>query len=155
MTALRIVVGLDGEPWVITADFTIHRRQAGNWQQLPGHAIDLSIGPEGSVWAIGASPPAPGHDGPVLRWTGEDWDLTGATGIAVAVGTDGFPWIVNSRFVVHRLARDIRWVEIPGCEQRVEGHVPVEQKAFAVAKANSGGGAGRPMGVLGSTRYIQ
>src|SRR5690606_15663226 len=41
------------------------------WEQIPGEAQDIGVGPDGSVWAVGAS--HYGHDYGLYQWDGRGW----------------------------------------------------------------------------------
>lgn len=66
------------------------------WQQLPGRASAISVGPNGSVWSLGVTP-VPGGFG-VYHWDPSNWTWNAIPGGAVrlAVDSEGNPWIVNS-----------------------------------------------------------
>ena len=62
--ALRISVGPDGMPWVVTEQRTIYRWASDHFELMPGLANDIGIGADGSVWVIGYSPAAVGYSLP-------------------------------------------------------------------------------------------
>jgi radical SAM protein with 4Fe4S-binding SPASM domain len=74
MKALRIVVGPDGNPWIVTADHAICRWNGAKWQTMPGRAQDISVGADGSIWAIGVAGRSSENNAPIWRWNGRDWD---------------------------------------------------------------------------------
>jgi peptidoglycan hydrolase-like protein with peptidoglycan-binding domain len=56
--AVRIAVGPDGIPWVLTASNNFYRYttsdpMTGNWSPVTGLSTDLAIGPSGYVWSYG------------------------------------------------------------------------------------------------------
>jgi len=62
------------------------------WELLPGRARDIGVGADGSVWIIGSA----SGDGDVFRWNGSGWTAIGGSGVLIAVGPNGEPWVVNS-----------------------------------------------------------
>ncbi len=53
--ALRISLGPDGRPWVVTKSGAIYGMVHRSFQRLPGEAQDIGVGGDGSVWVIGAA----------------------------------------------------------------------------------------------------
>jgi streptogramin lyase len=58
------------------------------WEQVPGAALDIEIGPDGEVWMIG-------QDEGIYRWTGSDWEQVVGTAVRIAVGPSGEPWVLD------------------------------------------------------------
>jgi hypothetical protein len=80
--------------------------------------VDIAIGDEGGVWAIGATNIGPGGNG-VFQWNGSSWvqDPSGAAGMRIAVERnstlDGRPWVVTANNQIWR--RDgTSWTQMPG-----------------------------------------
>jgi radical SAM protein with 4Fe4S-binding SPASM domain len=114
MIVVRIAVSPDGDPWIITADLAIYRRHGSGWQRMPGSAMSIAAGSEGSVWAIGTCQSTPEGGHPILRWNGSDWDEIEGTAVDIAIGPDGLPWSVDGRQVIRRLTQDKGWIRVPG-----------------------------------------
>jgi hypothetical protein len=66
------------------------------WQKLPGAATAISIGANGSVWALGATPVVGGYG--IYHWDAKTWTWKAVPGAAVRIAVDpnGNPWVVNS-----------------------------------------------------------
>ncbi len=61
------------------------------WEPLPGRAKDIAAGADGSVWIVGSGL----TNGDVYKWNGSTWVLIGGSGVFIAVGPQGDPWVVN------------------------------------------------------------
>jgi hypothetical protein len=104
--ASRVAAARDGQPWVVNASGQIYRREKGahgyadgSWRMVDGaRATDVAVGADWSVWIIDTTP-GPGGNGngiarlmdPVQR----TWKKIAGEAIAIAVGPDGQPWVVN------------------------------------------------------------
>lgn len=94
---IRIAVGPNGDPWILTAAGQIFCPQPNGWgPPLPGLGIDIAVGANGSAWLIGTNPVGTANDGGVYRWEGRQWVDVGGGGVRIAVAPDGTPWLVNS-----------------------------------------------------------
>ncbi len=90
-------------------------------EQLPGTATDISVGADGSVWAIGTTPAPGGFD--ILHWNASSWTWKQDAGVAsrgavrIAVGPDGDPWIVNSSGEIFHWTGS--WQQYPGAARDI------------------------------------
>jgi hypothetical protein len=91
--AVKVALGPDGKPWRITPDGDIYRRAESMWQQIPGKALDLEVGADGSVWSIGLNETGDGNA--MLRWSGTTWEPIDGAASIIAVASNGLPWHVN------------------------------------------------------------
>jgi hypothetical protein len=99
---IRIAVGPDGCPWVVTHQMEVMTWTANSWallppllcrsQMIPGDPIDIGVGTNGSVWVV-TSPPN-GEPG-IFHWNGASWDAVEGTEIGVSVRPDGMPRVVT------------------------------------------------------------
>jgi hypothetical protein len=48
----KVAVTPDGHPWILDVRGEIFAWRQGSWHKVPGRAENLSIGPDGGVWAI-------------------------------------------------------------------------------------------------------
>jgi kumamolisin len=106
--AIRIAIGPDGLPWVITWQMQILRSTAFGWQSLPppprksglvpGEGVDLGIGSNGSVWLV-TNPPT--DEPSIFHWNGRSWDPVEGAGVAVSVRPDGLPWVITPRAEIY------------------------------------------------------
>jgi len=81
------------------------------WQRMPGEATDISIGADGSVWAIGTDERNGGYG--IYHWNGDSWDRQSGGAVRIAVDPNGNPWIVNSEQDIYRWVND-QWEKLPG-----------------------------------------
>lgn len=81
------------------------------WEEIPGEATDIGVGPDGSVWAVGAS--HYGYDYGLYYWSGDGWYEQRGSAVRVDVDPRGRPWIVNDNHEIWRLDRG-RWERIAG-----------------------------------------
>ena len=104
--ALRIDVDPLGRPWVVNFDHEIYRLDSnGYWQRMPGFALDIGIGADGSVWVAN-------FEG-IYHWNGLDWINYGGSGSRIDVGPDGQPWVVGFSDRIYTLEHG-EWVQLPG-----------------------------------------
>lgn len=61
------------------------------WELLPGRAKDIAVGGDGSVWIVGNG----FGNRDVFRWNGSTWIEVGGSGVLIAAGPQGDPWLVN------------------------------------------------------------
>jgi len=99
-TGIRLDVGVNGQVWYVKRDGSIDRytgqlpknnrlTQASDWSTVSGKAIDVSIGDDGTVWAVGKTKKP-------MKWTGNAWqNLSSPSGLkGIAVDRTGLPWAV-------------------------------------------------------------
>lgn len=104
--ALRIDVDPFGRPWVVNFDHEIYRLDSnGFWQRMPGFALDIGIGADGSVWVAN-------FEG-IYFWNGLEWINFGGAGSRIDVGPNGQPWVVSLSDRIYTLV-DGDWVQLPG-----------------------------------------
>lgn len=103
--AIRIDVDPDGNPWIINDEDNIYRWINGDWQRLPGEALDVGIGADGSVWVAS-------YEG-IYFWDGQGWIDFGGSGSRIDVGPDGRPWVVGFSDRIYTLV-DNHWQRLPG-----------------------------------------
>ena len=106
----RVAVDLNGFPWLLNADGTLHhfvRSSAGKeeWELVPLKAIDIAVGSSGAVWAIDA-------ERRIVRLRSGAWESIGGAGVKIAVDPSGDPWVVSpSGDVAHWTGSG--WTQIP------------------------------------------
>jgi Tectonin domain len=82
-----------------------------SFRRLPGKAVDIGGGADGSVWVVGINPVLGGNG--IYRWTGSSWAGFEGGAVRIAVGPDGSPWVANSaKQIFHRSGS--AWVRYPG-----------------------------------------
>ncbi|HEY5741382.1 MAG TPA: tectonin domain-containing protein, partial [Terrimicrobiaceae bacterium] len=93
---VRIDVDPSGNPWMVNAKGEIFRRVKDKWERLPGHAKDIGVGADGTVWIIGTNPFSTEGDFGPHRWAENDWLGVEGGGVQISVDKSGLPWMVNS-----------------------------------------------------------
>ncbi len=87
------------------------------WEKLPGTAQGISVGADGSVWAVGSKPAGEGYA--ALRWNGKDWDeVGGVAATRIAVDPKGVPWVINVKHEIVRREKEA-WEKLPGKAQDI------------------------------------
>ncbi|HUF08298.1 MAG TPA: tectonin domain-containing protein, partial [Rhodothermales bacterium] len=91
------LVGISAGPntvWGVNAGNQIWRYANGQWQQMPGAATAVAVGPKGDVWALGTSAVSGGKN--ILQWSASTNSWTAVDGglVQISVGPDGL-WGVN------------------------------------------------------------
>ena len=99
-----------GDPVVVRQD-SITDDLVVDWQLLPGQANDISMGADGSLWVIGATPVAGGYS--IHQWTGNNWQRVAGGATEIAVAPNGTPWVVNDRGNIYQRVGN-QWQKLPG-----------------------------------------
>lgn len=92
------------------------------WSGLPGCALDIGVGADGTAWVTGCDE---GPDGTLYRWNGSNWtaDAASGAGARLDVGPTGVPWVVASDGTIWRKssssASSGSWSQLPGCAQDI------------------------------------
>jgi hypothetical protein len=89
----------------------IYHSRGDLFDRMPGTAVDVAVGREGSVWIIGT-------DAGIYRWMGTLWQRVEGSGMAISVDRVGEPWIVNaSGDVYHRVTG--KFVKLEGAARDI------------------------------------
>ncbi|MFC1746219.1 tectonin domain-containing protein [Candidatus Riflebacteria bacterium] len=88
--AVRVDVDKNGNPWVVNqvGDIWWHEVKRKKWHKLTGKAIDISCGPDGSIWILGLNKT-------VYKWTGKTWVQGEGKGYHITVDHRGLPWVIG------------------------------------------------------------
>jgi len=87
----RIAVDPRGVPWVVNSGHQIFYSptNGASWVNVPGGALDIGVGSEGSVWIVGT-------DGSVWKYNGAGgWSKADGNLTNITVDNHGNPWGVN------------------------------------------------------------
>lgn len=89
---------------VLTADDAVALSgKYDEFEQLPGHLLDVGAGSGGAVWGIGTGLVGSGAGGHTVHaWTGSSWFRVTGAADRIAVGPDGVPWLVNAQNEIYR-----------------------------------------------------
>lgn len=81
------------------------------WEWLPGEALDIGVGADGTAWAVGMNPH--GFDYGLYSWDGRRWQESSGAAVRVDVDPLGRPWIINDEHEIYLLDRGY-WKRMPG-----------------------------------------
>jgi hypothetical protein len=130
-------------PWTITVS-PLSPRSTNGWVQVPGAATDISVGANGSVWALGVGPAGAGH--PIYRWTGSyiwiasnAWARVPGAAVTIAVAPDGSPRVITSTHQIYRRVGK-SWVHMPGAATDIA--IGANGAVWVVGTHPNGGGYG-------------
>ena len=102
---VRIAVDPNGSPWVVNSAGQIFRRNGTSWHEAkgPGNFIDVGVGADNTVWALGGKENAGNHD--VYKWNASKntWEKTEGAGTAISVDFDGIPYVINGAGEIYKL----------------------------------------------------
>jgi hypothetical protein len=110
--AVAIAVDQKGDPWIITSAHKIKHYTGAKWAAEPGTATAISVGANGSVWAVGTTKASGGYQ--VLKWSGSKWSVVkGAGAVAIAVDPKGDPYLVTSAHKIEHYTGS-KWAAFTG-----------------------------------------
>ena len=113
-TGKRIAVDPAGNAWVVRDKGAIMRYTASGWQTVPGSAMDIGIGANGTVWIIGP-------DQSISRLNSQSpyvWQKFTGGAVRIAVDLAGNPWIVNAGGQIYHLV-GANWVLVAGAAKDI------------------------------------
>jgi hypothetical protein len=138
-SAVRVAVSPQGVPWVITSSNQVLKYVNGAWQIMPGTASDIGIGADGSIFAVSTVVYSPSGGFTVLKWNGSAFiTMTDCSGIHIAVGPNGIPWVVNRSNFVYQFSGSVTWNLVSGVSANdiaigTDGQVYVTNASSGVA----------------------
>ncbi len=74
--------------------------QSLNWRQIPGSALDIAVGANGTVWAIGYDAGKTDHS--IYRFNGSNFERVPGAAVRIAVDPQGNAWVANSAGDIYR-----------------------------------------------------
>lgn len=115
-SAVRVAVEPSGSAWVVNAGGDVYHwekagRAAENWVRKDLKAMDVAVGANGAVWAIGS-------DHRVMRFANGAWTAISGGGDRIAVDPSGNPWVTNSGHEIWHW-NGAAWDLVPGQAQDV------------------------------------
>jgi hypothetical protein len=90
----RLTVDPTGLPWYVTTTGDIYRAMNGGIARWPGSATDISIGANGTLWAV-TNQPVGGGSYRIAKWNGSWVVQNGIDGFHIAVDRNGAPFVVR------------------------------------------------------------
>jgi len=123
---------------ILSPMISLHAQSEGNWQQLPGLAVDIGVGADGSAWIIGKNKVAGGYG--IFQWTGSNWRMIDGGAVRIDVGPDGTVWVVNSNGNIFRRPPGRGWQQLSGLA--VDIGVGADGSAWVIGKNKVAGGYG-------------
>ena len=127
--AVRLVVGAANTPWTLTREGLVRFYDGKNWVKVDGvTAADIAIGPEGTVFVIGRDKKISRFDVNRKRW--EQVTPVAGDAVAVAVGPNDKPWVINNSADIYASSL-FDEPEIPGgaCSNPVGSKLPDVRQA--------------------------
>jgi hypothetical protein len=107
--------------------------KANKWVKMPGAALDIGAGANGSVWVIGT-------DQGIYRWnTAKRWDKISGSARYIDVGPNGEAWVVNSGHQIFYFDGK-GWQQMPGAANDIG--VGANGKVWVIGTNGEGGGYG-------------
>ena len=99
---------------LILATLIISQVYSQQWKQLPGSAVDISIGADGSLWIVGTGGEKLGNYLLKYNFENQEWEKS-PTGLGIKISVDpkGRPWIINKKGKIFR-KKGKNWQELPG-----------------------------------------
>ena len=105
---------------------------------MPGEALDIGIGADGSVWVAS-------FEG-IYFWNGLDWINAGGSASRIDVGPNGQPWVLGFSDRIYTLI-DGFWQQLPG--EGGDIGVGADGSVWVVAPAEFGwDGLEKPRGIF-------
>ena len=102
----RIDIDSNGNLWGVNGSRLIYCYDE-EWKHIPGRAVDIICGADGSVWKMGM----PGDA--LARWNGVEWEPTKIVSRKVAVDGNGHIWGIREDGTIFKYSND-SFSEIPG-----------------------------------------
>ncbi len=93
---VKIAVAENGTAYMVNSAHDIFKRVGNGWEQMIGKARDISVGAGNVPWVVGTDRVGDAEDYGIYYWNGSFWANAGGGGVALAIGNDGTPWLVNS-----------------------------------------------------------
>lgn len=90
--AIRNELTNNGSIQTFENDFTT--KNIPTWRNIPGHALDIGVGADDSVFIIGTNRQP--ESGDIYHLNGNRWEHIGGSGVHIAVDPQGHWWIVNN-----------------------------------------------------------
>ncbi len=107
--------------------------KANKWVPMPGAALDIGAGANGTVWVIGT-------DQGIYRWnTAKRWDKMPGAARYIDVGPNGEAWVVNSGHQIFYFDGK-GWQQMPGAANDIG--VGANGKVWVIGTNGEGGGYG-------------
>lgn len=87
------------------------RYKDGTFERVGGRAKDISVGSDGSIYAVGWNKMKKGYG--IWKYNGKEFKRTSGFGYRIAVDNEGFPWVVTKRHQIFRKTK-LGWKRIRG-----------------------------------------
>jgi outer membrane protein assembly factor BamB len=104
----------------------------------PGSATDVSVGANGSVWAVGSTPSS-GPGNRIYHWTGNGWTAVGGAAVRISVDAGGNPWAVDADDQIYHLG-PTGWSHLGG--SAIDISIGASGSLWAIGSGAAPGGFG-------------
>jgi len=105
--ATRISADKNGNPYIVDESNHLWKWVGKRFEQLPGAAIDVAVGVNDKVWAIGVKENGSGGN-TIKVLNGEKWRTITGAALKIAVQSNGRPWVINTNNNLFRWLGD-KW----------------------------------------------
>jgi Tectonin domain/Thiol-activated cytolysin beta sandwich domain len=115
-SAVRIAVDPTGKAWVVNSTGELYHWEKADtssetWVLSDLKAMDVGVGANGSVWAVGT-------DHRIMGFRNGKWAAISGGGDRIAVDPAGNPWVINSNHEIWHWT-GAGWIAVPGQAQDV------------------------------------
>ena len=128
-SAKRIAVDQQGNPWIVTAAGVLSQWTT-QWNDASLKAMDVAVGANGAVWAIGT-------DSRINQLVNGTWRAISGAGTRIAVDPSGNPWVVNAGKQIWRW-NGTAWQLLAGAAHDIA--ISSDGSAFIVSTKRTPGG---------------
>lgn len=104
---MRIAVDPTGKPWIVNDKKEIYRYTGSGWERMPGEAVDIGIGSDGTVVISGGEKTDTGYQ--TLKWNADNKQWTVMAGLNsknVSVDPDGEAFVADGELVIRKSGED-------------------------------------------------
>jgi hypothetical protein len=93
---VSLAVDRNSIPWITDNQNNVYAATSnGTWMSMPGSALAVAAGGDGSVYALGTTDVIGGKQ--LLKWAGSNFlPISGQGGVSLAAGPHGRPWLVDT-----------------------------------------------------------
>jgi len=111
--ACTVISSNGHEDWCVNAGQEIfHRVKGGGWQKMPGAAVNISVGHDGTCWCLNSAQQ-------IWRWQGNNWVSVPGAAVSVGVGSAQDVWVTNAGQEIFHCPGNGQWTKIDGAATHI------------------------------------